>query len=1124
MVRNRLAVWLMVCCLVLLPFLVTQKIPTARAAGTTYVVNTATDDPGGGACAVPASTDCSLRSAIQKANGTPNAAIVFTGLTAADPQYSNGRWTIALNSQLPQLTAAGTVISGTLNADPIPIPNIVLDGTRASGAAGLRVRTSAIRIIGLELRNFASGAVQLQGSLPNSTAGSILKSLSLYNNGSYGIEIGPGSTTTTLGGTGVGEQIVIGGTNGSALRLVNNSSGTTLSRSYIGFSLNAGTLSTSANSGDGIFIDGSKDNTIGGTVGSPSPRNVISNNAGNGVFISAASGFQAANNTIAGNYIGVGIDGVSDAGNGKSGVRIESGATGNTVSGSSQNRSVIGFNNEGGVRIDGDTTSGNRVLGSFIGVNSTGVVAAANDLGGVLLTNDTSGNTVGDVGQGNVIAGNNGYGVYIGAFGQNTTNTAANALKANVIGLNSSSAAALANTNAGVYLADGAKQTLVGAAGAGNTIAGNAGAGVVITGTNTLSTTLTGNTIGLRLDTKGRFSQKAPNGGDGVLIGGGARGSTIGGPNAAAGNTIAGNTTNGIRITGATTTVSTIQYATVGTVVSGTLKLDALGNGANGILVDAGTGVTIRNSTIYSNTLSGVKVTGNTQRVGILDTSFTGNGVGKTGDDAKAIALVGTTVGGGDTAKPNHDIDPPNTVRVDQARQITGRVPVSGASACTTCTVQFFGSNPATRDSQGRDQLAVTNYRITANGYFTATLPSVPRQLALTATDGQGNTSEFSTFLVTTTVAISRVGVKPPAPGPSETVQYTFRVTNTGSIDLADLAVTAKSSKNWTVDWQPKTLSLRANPNGIGESKLVTVTLTLPDGTDARVRFPTTDTTVVTVTSVLIPAATANASVTTDVASKFVLRVTPTALSGQGVTTDPDNPVIIPYIHSLSNSGNLTGTVTLTATTDLFNAAVPANWKTTIDRTTITLPPGGKPVTVTVRVQLPYSGANAGQVAKTTLKVTQTDPTPVKTTFYTDTTTITASRRATITPSNVGDGAAAQVRTFLHTVTNFSNTTATFKLTGASSLGSAVTFRSNTAGVTLNADNTFTLGTSSSNNVFNFYVDVGVNPRALRGDTDTITISLANADGTVVGGVQDTINIVQGSILPRAYLPLIAKR
>src|SRR5438105_15220091 len=53
-----------------------------------------------------------------------------------------------------------------------------------------------------------------------------------------------------------------------------------------------------ANGEDGIFIDGSPNNTIGGS--NPADRNVISGNTLEGIFIQSAAG-----NLVQGNYIGL---------------------------------------------------------------------------------------------------------------------------------------------------------------------------------------------------------------------------------------------------------------------------------------------------------------------------------------------------------------------------------------------------------------------------------------------------------------------------------------------------------------------------------------------------------------------------------------------------------------------------------------------------------------------------------------------------------------------------------------------------------------------------------------------------------------------------------------------------
>jgi hypothetical protein len=56
-------------------------------------------------------------------------------------------------------------------------------------------------------------------------------------------------------------------------------------------------------------------------------------------------------------------------------------------------------------------------------------------------------------------------------------------------------------------------------------------------------------------------------------------------------------------------------------------------------------------------------------------------------------------------------------------------------------------------------------------------------------------------------------------------------------------------------------------------------------------------------------------------------------------------------------------------------------------------------------------------------------------------------------------------------------------------------------------------------------VNVRVNPLALPGSTDLITIGLKNSDGVVIGeaSAQDTVHVTLGQSRPRAYLPVVMK-
>ena len=162
------------------------------------------------------------------------------------------------------------------------------------------------------------------------------------------------------------------------------------------------------NAMDGVRVVSATDTTIGGTT--EEARNVISGNAGSGVFISA--GVNATNNRVEGNFIGISASGISDLGNGTSGVRVE--APGNFIGGTATGaRNVISGNGGAGILFNGSNTVDNLVEGNFIGTNATGTGNIAN-LHGVRFAG-TLDNTLGGTvdAAANTISGNTNQGVFV---------------------------------------------------------------------------------------------------------------------------------------------------------------------------------------------------------------------------------------------------------------------------------------------------------------------------------------------------------------------------------------------------------------------------------------------------------------------------------------------------------------------------------------------------------------------------------------------------------------------------------------------------------------------------------------------------------------------------------------
>ena len=109
------------------------------------------------------------------------------------------------------------------------------------------------------------------------------------------------------------------------------------------------------------------------------PGNVISANL-RGVLISGPS---ATGNQVTGNLIGTDETGLSDLGNAREGIRIES-ASNNLVTGDANGTQVISGNNQGVVIVSGTATAtGNILEGNFIGADKTGRLVLGNSQAGV---------------------------------------------------------------------------------------------------------------------------------------------------------------------------------------------------------------------------------------------------------------------------------------------------------------------------------------------------------------------------------------------------------------------------------------------------------------------------------------------------------------------------------------------------------------------------------------------------------------------------------------------------------------------------------------------------------------------------------------------------------------------
>ena len=394
-------------------------------------------------------------------------------------------------------------------------------------------------------------------------------------------------------------------------------------------------LAAPPNGTDGVLIDdGATDNWIGVNsvyaAATASDNNTISGNGSAGVLI---TGVGTSGNVVAGNDIGTDFFGQTSNPN-DVGVEIAAGATSNLIGASGQDgaddaleRNIISGNSFAGVWITGSGTDQNVVAGNFIGTDVTGASAIGNGSafltdafgetygGGVVIMSGASDNLIGtdgqsvdNAGEGNVISGNINDGVGILLAG-----TTGNIVAGNKIGTNAAGTAALANTNFGVGVLDGATLNVIGTSGdgsgdaaEGNLISGNAESGVSIAGNGTDDNVLAGNLIGTNVLGTSAIPNSSNNDEVGVFIGLGAASNRVG--------------TNG----------DGVSDALERNVISGNMGYDGLiiQNGSDNVVAGNFIGTTADGMSALPNTGNGVEIKGGSQ----------GNLIGTNGDGANDAA------------------------------------------------------------------------------------------------------------------------------------------------------------------------------------------------------------------------------------------------------------------------------------------------------------------------------------------------------------------------------------------------------------------------------------------------------------------------------------------------------
>ncbi len=497
------------------------------------------------------------------------------------------------------------------------------------------------------------------------------------------------------------------------------------------------------------------DNIIGGTT--VSERNIFA-----GVIFDIDGGTidTATGNRVIGNYFGVDAGGASRLGTGSCvAVRDRDNEIGGSVAGSGN--VITGFDGMSllciPLRVERFGESlGTLVQGNMIGTNAAGTAAIGNPTQGILVSDardvtiggstPAAGNLIS--GNGNAILNGNEHGIHVTAA---TSRGDGLVIQGNYIGTDITGSTAIGNTGHGVFI-DDVDGSLIGgsSAGAGNLISGNGEDGIHLEGFSGFSLAaprIQGNRIGINLAADSALG----NTGDGLhlLFVDDAQ---IGGTTAAAGNLIGANTGNGIILESPGSRRNIIEGNHIGTATDGQTDL---GNGEHGIRVFSaqmgriGGVANGAGNRIAFNALAGIAVQGlgSFGRENQITRNRIHDNVGL-GIDLVGNGVVDVNDPGDTDAGPNLGQNFPEITALTGGDMLTGSL---NSAASSTFTIEFFSSTSCDASGNGEGGVFVESISVTTNAAgdagITHTLSApIPEglQLTATATDADGNTSEFS--------------------------------------------------------------------------------------------------------------------------------------------------------------------------------------------------------------------------------------------------------------------------------------------------------------------------------------------------------------------------------------------
>lgn len=497
--------------------------------------------------------------------------------------------TINLLSPLPAITREYTTIITVreLGTNYSSVPAIKIN---CNNNQGIIINSSNITINGLEITNAFGFGVYL-----NNSKDSQILNCYIHDNNGDGIKMYSSSnniigSNPTNNSNYFSNTITNNALNG--INLENGSNNNVIQNNSIGVyqNLQRGNLQ------NGIFINNSDYNTIGGTVytnsdgqtsnptgsaGKDTPvfirlplSNCISGNTNNGIY-----NYNSIQTNIYGNYIGTNYAGTTAIPNGNNGIHVQNSQFISIIGCSLKTEAFVYYNiisgNTGnGIEITDSTDT--KVQGNFIGINATNDDELSNILNGILINGESNSVIGGPVPLGNVVTGNLEDGIHVtdnsdcityntfGGIYAFDNNPIVNPSQKNGLYIDT-----IGKVTVGYYLQDNSRTNL---------FSGNAQNGITIAGD------ASGNIIGPVYCGLGVNGQDLiPNGANGLLICDNASYNTVSTDvkSLFTTNTFSANVQNGIEITD-NAHHNTIWNAFVGCCY---LDLTAIPNGTNGIAI-----------------------------------------------------------------------------------------------------------------------------------------------------------------------------------------------------------------------------------------------------------------------------------------------------------------------------------------------------------------------------------------------------------------------------------------------------------------------------------------------------------------------------------------------------------